>query len=255
MTNPTVLLVEDHPFQRQAIQEYLASQSVGVVAVGSAEEFRRMVDAGLPDLAILDVRLPGEDGFALARWLRARSPDVGIIMLTSADDLVDRVLGLESGADDYVTKPFVPRELLARIRAVMRRAGPRAAVPAPPAPAPPAPASPAPAPPALPTDRVRVGTAVLDLERRMLLRPGGGEERLAAGEFELLHLLVQNPNRPLHRDWLLETTSGTDEPEAFERAIDLRIMRLRRKVEANPAHPRMIRTVRGIGYVYIPAMD
>ena len=228
-----VLLVEDHLFQRKAIHDYLAAQEIAVTAVADGEAFRQAVERELPDLALLDVRLAGEDGLALARWLRARAPGVGIIMLTAADELVDRVIGLESGADDYVTKPFEPRELLARIRAVRRRRS-------------------QPAPAALPPRQVRVGVVILDLDRRLLIGPDGAEDRLAAGEFELLQLLVENPNQPLHRDWLLETTAGGAEPEAFERAIDLRIMRLRRKVEADPAHPRALRTVRGVGYLFVP---
>lgn len=129
MYGAKVLLVEDHPFQREVARQYLASQDLAVTAVGNGEEFRRVVERELPDLVLLDVHLPGEDGVALARWLRARSRRVGIIMLTAADDVIDRVVGLESGADDYVSKPFEPRELLARIRAVLRRVEPAQAAP------------------------------------------------------------------------------------------------------------------------------
>ena len=179
---------------------------------------------------MLDVGLPGEDGFALARWLREKSGRVGLIMVTAAADTVDRVVGLESGADDYIAKPFEPRELLARVKSVLRRA---AGVPA-------------------EGPRVRIGRRVLDLERRILVDPDdGSEERLAASEFDLLKIFAENPNRPLMRDWLLEVTAHR-EADAFDRAIDLRITRLRRKVETDPAHPEAIRTVRGIGYMFVP---
>ncbi|MCK8785168.1 response regulator transcription factor [Roseomonas sp. NAR14] len=238
MAASELLLVEDDAFQRQAVGDYLTLQGLSVTSVADGAAFRRAVESRMPDLALVDVRLPGEDGFTLARWLRARSEQVGIIMLTAADELVDRVVGLESGADDYVVKPFEPRELLARVRALLRR-GQRAAAPA------------APAAEARPL--IQVGAAMLDLERRILVGPAG-EERLTAGEYDLLRLLVENPNRPLHRDWLLEATARAgEEPEAFDRAIDLRIMRLRRKVERDPAHPEAIRTVRGVGYVFVPA--
>ena len=178
----------------------------------------------------------GEDGFALARWLREKSGRVGIIMVTAAADTVDRVVGLETGADDYIAKPFEPRELLARVKSVLRRAV----------------GAPAPGP-GLPL--VRIGRRVLDLERRILIDPDdGGEERLTASEFDLLKIFAENPNRPLMRDWLLEVTAHR-EADAFDRAIDLRITRLRRKVEIDPAHPEAIRTVRGVGYMFVPPKD
>jgi two-component system phosphate regulon response regulator OmpR len=172
---------------------------------------------------MLDVGLPGEDGFALARWLRKRSGRLGIIMVTAASDTVDRVIGLETGADDYIAKPFEPRELLARVKSVLRRAA----------------GAPAEGP------RIRIGRRVLDLERRVLIDPAdGNEERLAVSEFDLLKIFAENPNRPLMRDWLLEVTAHR-EPDAFDRAIDLRIARLRRKVEIDPTHPEAIRGARG----------
>jgi two-component system phosphate regulon response regulator OmpR len=236
-----LLVVEDDPFQRETVCAYLTNQGFAVEGVANGAACRAAVAAGLPHAALLDVGLPGgEDGFALARWLRGQSPTMGIIMLTAAGDLVDRVLGLESGADDYIIKPFEPRELLARIRAVMRRAG---AEPG---------ATPAPAPAALPPGRVRIGAAVLDLKRGLLVTNEGREDTLTEGEFTLLKLLAENPNKALHRDWLLERISGEDEPEAFDRAIDLRVMRIRRKVERNPARPMAIRTVRGVGYLFDP---
>jgi len=236
-----LLVVEDDPFQREAICTYLTLQGFAVEGVASGAACRAAVASGMPHAALLDVGLPGgEDGFALARWLRGQSPTVGIIMLTAAGDLVDRVLGLESGADDYITKPFEPRELLARIRAVMRRAGADAGTPPPQVVAP------------LPPGKVRIGAAILDMKRGLLVTNDGREDTLTEGEFTLLKLLAENPNKALHRDWLLERISGEDEPEAFDRAIDLRVMRLRRKVERNPTRPMAIRTVRGVGYLFDP---
>jgi two-component system phosphate regulon response regulator OmpR len=227
---PHIVVVEDEPVQRQMLADYLARQNFRISALGDGSALRRLVERELPALVMLDVGLPGEDGFALARWLRERSGRVGIIMVTAASDTVDRVVGLETGADDYIAKPFEPRELLARVKSVLRRA---AGMPA-------------------EGSRVRIGRRVLDLERRVLIDPADdNEERLAASEFDLLKIFAENPNRPLMRDWLLEVTAHR-ESEAFDRAIDLRITRLRRKVEIDPAHPEAIRTVRGVGYMFVP---
>jgi two-component system phosphate regulon response regulator OmpR len=230
---PHIVVVEDEAVQREMLADYLARQNFRVSALVDGAALRRLAERELPALVLLDVGLPGEDGFALARWLRERSGRVGIIMVTAAGDTIDRVVGLESGADDYIAKPFEPRELLARVKSVLRRAG----------------GGPAEGP------RVRIGRRVLDLERRVLMdATDGNEERLTASEFDLLKILAENPNRPLMRDWLLEVTAHRD-AEAFDRAIDLRINRLRRKVEIDPAHPEAIRTVRGIGYMFVPPKD
>ena len=230
---PHIVVVEDEAVQRQLLADYLLRQNFRVSALGDGTALRRLVEHELPALVMLDVGLPGEDGFALARWLRERSSRVGIIMVTAASDTVDRIVGLETGADDYIAKPFEPRELLARVKSVLRRAT----------------GTPAEGP------RVRIGRRVLDLERRVLVDPGEGtEERLAASEFDLLKIFAENPNRPLMRDWLLDVTAHR-EPDAFDRAIDLRITRLRRKVEVDPAHPEAIRTVRGVGYMFVPPKD
>jgi two-component system phosphate regulon response regulator OmpR len=237
----TILVVEDDPFQRETVCAYLANQGFAVEGVGDGAAFRAAVARDMPDAVLVDVGLPGEDGFSLARWLRGRSPTVGIIMLTAATDLVDRVVGLESGADDYVTKPFEPRELLARLRALMRRAGGDSRGAAAPGPA-----------EALAPHKVRIGAAVLDRRTGVLRTAEGKDDQLTESELSLLSLFVENPNRALHRDWLLERTSGEEEPEAFDRAIDLRVMRLRRKIERHPARPMALRTVRGVGYLFDP---
>jgi two-component system phosphate regulon response regulator OmpR len=229
-----IVVVEDEPVQRQLLLDYLTRQGFRVSGFESGVGLRRMIERELPALVLLDIGLPGEDGFAIARWLREKSGKVCIIMVTAAGDTIDRVVGLETGADDYIPKPFDPRELLARIKSVLRRAGGAVSATAGP--------------------RVRMGRRVLDLEKRVLVDGDGAEETLAASEFDLLKLFAENPNRPLARDWLLETV-GHREMETFDRAIDLRITRLRRKIEKDAAHPEAIRTVRGVGYMFVPPRD
>jgi two-component system phosphate regulon response regulator OmpR len=231
---PHIVVVEDEAAQRQLLVDYLGRQNFRVSGADGGTALRRLCERDLPTLVLLDVGLPGEDGFALARWLREKSGRIGIIMVTAATDTVDRVVGLETGADDYIAKPFEPRELLARVKSVLRRAtGAGAAV-----------VSGGP--------RVRMGRVVLDLEKRVLVDPANGsEETLAASEFDLLKLFAENPNRPLQRDWLLESAAHR-EMEAFDRAIDLRVTRLRKKIEVDPSHPDAIRTVRGVGYMFVP---
>ena len=237
VTDPAnIVLVEDEAFERQAIAECLALHGLRPTTLATGAELKRVAHHKMPDIALLDVHLnEPDDGFALARWLRGRSARIGIIMLTVAGDTIDRVVGLESGADDYVVKPFEPRELVARVKALLRRAG-RAAHP----------------PPRL--TEVRVGTAMLDLLHHVLVLADGTVSSLAASEFDLLRLFVENPNRPLTRDWLLETIAHRD-AEAFDRAVDNRVMRLRRKVESDPGKPEVIRSVRGVGYMFVPSAD
>jgi DNA-binding response OmpR family regulator len=231
-----IVLVEDDVFQRQVVAACLAQHGLRAAALASGAELKHMAQQAMPDLALLDVHLDEpEDGFALARWLRSRSARVVIIMLTAAGDTIDRVVGLESGADDYVAKPFEPRELVARVKALLRRAGPTA-------------------PPPPRVTEVRVGTSMLDMQRRILILADGTPSSLSASEFDLLRVFVENPNRPLTRDWLLETIAHRD-PEAFDRAIDNRIMRLRRKVERDPSKPEVVRSVRGVGYMFVPSSD
>src|SRR5690348_1417836 len=235
MQHPSVLLVEDDAFQRKAAETYLTNHDLRVIAVENGAQMRRQVSRAMPDLVLLDVQLPGQDdGFALARWLRESSTRVGIIMLTAAGDSVDKVLGLESGADDYVAKPYEPRELLARCKSVLRRSANKAT------------------PPRL--ERVRMGRHTLDLARRALQDDAGQDVAVTAGEFDILKIFAENPNRPLSRDWLLETTSHRSR-DAFDRAIDIRILRIRRKIEVDPARPTSIRTVRGAGYMFVPPED
>jgi DNA-binding response OmpR family regulator len=214
--------------------DYLTQQNFRVSGVDGGPALRKLVERDLPEVVLLDVGLPGEDGFALARWLRERNPRIGIIMVTVASETVDRVLGLEIGADDYIAKPFEPRELLARVKSLLRRATGAITTAGP---------------------RVRMGRRVLDLEKRVLVDPlDSSEETLTASEFDLLEVFATHPNRPLQRDWLLEVTAHR-EMDAFDRAIDQRITRLRRKIEPDPAHPEAIRTVRGVGYMFVPPTE
>ena len=232
---PHLIVVEDEQFQRETLVDFLNENGYRAVGVESGAALRKLVEKDPPALVLLDLRLPGgEDGFALARFLRERSRRVGIIMVTASGDAIDQVVGLETGADDYIAKPYEARALLARIKAVLRRAGGTEA--------------------ATPTPRVRMGKCLLDLQTRRLTALSGEEVMLRAGEFELLKLFAENPHRPLSRDWLLETTSHR-EMEAFDRAIDIRILRIRRKIEADPARPTSIRTVRGAGYMFVPPDD
>jgi DNA-binding response OmpR family regulator len=186
-TRPHVIVVEDEQFQREMLVEFLGSNGYRASGVDAGPLLRKLVEKDPPALVLLDLRLPGaDDGFALARFLRERSRKVGIIMVTASGDTIDQVVGLETGADDYIAKPYEPRALLARIRALLRRAGGASAATA--------------------TPRARVGRCLLDLQSRRLTALSGEDIPLRSGEFELLKLFVENPNRPLSRDWLLETT-------------------------------------------------
>jgi len=219
----SILVVEDDAGIRAMLVEYLGTHGYAVAEAGDGATLRAALARGVPDVVLLDVHLPGEDGLTLARFLRERH-DVGIVMVTGASDVVDRVAGLEVGADDYVTKPFDLRELRARIKSVMRRVREKPdATPARAA------AAPAPSAPA----RVAVGAASLDLGARALYDADGAEVPLTAMEFDLLRVFVERPRQVLSRDQLLTLTRNR-EWEPFDRSIDIRIARLRRKVESNP---------------------
>jgi two-component system phosphate regulon response regulator OmpR len=242
-----LLVVDDDTAVRELLVEYLGDQGFAVRAVGDGAAMRAAIEEELPDLVLLDLRLPGEDGLTLARRLR-ETVDVGIVMVTASGDVIDRVVGLEMGADDYIAKPFDPRELLARVRSVLRRLQARAPDEAAAHAAERAVAS----SPARP--RTRFGRCEVDLEARRMfdLAAGGEEVPITAMEYDLLRVFLANPNRVLSRDQLLMHTRNR-EWEPFDRSIDIRIGRLRRKVEPDPkAEPRCIRTVRNGGYMYIP---
>jgi two-component system OmpR family response regulator len=226
-----LLIVEDDRQVRETVAEYLGSHGYEVSQAGDGAAMREALKAGTPQLVLLDVRLPGEDGLALARWLRERH-ELAIIMVTAAGEVIDRVVGLEVGADDYIGKPFDLRELLARVKSVLRRSA-------------------APAKAAAASRRVPFGSCVLDLDRHQLIGADGDDIPLTAMEFDLLRAFAEHPNRVLSRDQLLTLTRNR-EWEPFDRSIDIRIARLRRKIEENPDKPKTIKTIRGSGYIFIP---
>ncbi len=249
LTEPVhLLVVDDDADVRDLLADYLSGQGYEVQLAASASAARECLDAQTPDVVLLDVGLPGEDGLSLARHIRERL-DIGIIMISGAGETLDRIVGLEVGADDYVAKPFDPRELKARLKSVLRRyqRTPRGDPPA----AQHQTHIDQSAPEEAPRRCLSIGASLLDLDSRQLFAAGGEEIPLTRMEFELLEVLVQRPNRPLTRDQLLNLTQNRDW-DPFDRSVDIRIARLRRKIEPDPDKPQFIRTVRGLGYMYVP---
>ena len=232
---PTLLMVDDEPQLRAVLAEYFAFHHYTVITAADAAAARCVLARQVPDLAILDINMPGEDGLSLARWLRQTQPQIGLVMLTTASAWVDRTIGLEQGADDYVPKPFEMRELLARVRAVLRRKSSRAAAPA----------------AALPARATRFGKFTLDPAQRCLTDAQGTPVRTTAAEYELLDFLARHPHRPQSREAIMEHVRSRGD-EVFDRSIDLRMMRLRRKIEDHADKPQIIKTVRNLGYVFVP---
>ena len=242
--SPVVLVVDDEPELRALLAEYFGRHGFMVHTAADAAAARSAIAERTPTLAILDIHMPGENGLSLARWLREAHPRVGQVMLTTAGESVDRIVGLELGADDYLPKPFEMRELLARVRAVLRRIDIAGSVVAPAATATPDIA-------AATSRRVAFGACQLDLDERRLIGADGSDVDISAAEFDLLALFARNPNRPLNRDQIMEQAHNRGW-DVFDRSIDLRIMRLRRKIERNPDKPELIKTVRNVGYVFVP---
>ena len=234
LANPkaTILIVDDEPDVRDVLEEYFASHGYAAVGAESATVARTLAAAQPIDLALIDIHMPGEDGLSLARHLRERYAKIAIVMLTSAATVVDRIVGLEMGADDYVPKPFDPRELVARVKSVLRRtwAAGRADLGA---------------------ARVRIGKCVLDIAAHRLTDAEGASVAMSPLEFDLLKALAQHPNQPLSRERILNLSQQRDW-DPFDRSVDLRVMRLRKKIEPDPEHPRFIRTVRNEGYIFVP---
>jgi DNA-binding response OmpR family regulator len=227
---PHILLVDDERDIRDPLAAYLTRNGLRVSKAESAAAARQVLSAYAIDLVLLDIMMPGEDGLALTGWLRATG-NIPVILLTAKTEETDRIVGLEIGADDYVTKPFSPRELLARIKAVLRRAGENSGrVQGP------------------DTESYGFGPWVLKSGERELVDQQGVAIPLSTGEYNLLHALVTRPRRVLSRDQLLDLTQGR-ELAAFERSIDNHISRLRKKIEENPSDPKLIKTVWGGGYM------
>jgi DNA-binding response OmpR family regulator len=233
MEKDTIYVTDDDPGIRELLAEYLTGQGYAVETAEDAASLDHLLAARLPDLLVLDWMMPGEDGLSIARRLRAQPGFPPIIMLSAKGEDIDRIIGLEVGADDYLPKPFNPRELLARIRAVLRRRGGAAAPAA-----------------AEAVRLVRFGPFSVNLDARTLSRDGA-EIPLTSGEYELLEIFVTHANRALSRDWLMDQLRGF-ERDPFDRSIDVRVNRLRKKIEDDPANPAYIRTQRGQGYLFVP---
>ena len=233
---PHILVVDDDREIRDLLSKFLERQGMRVSAARDAKEARKLWPLGRYHLVVLDLMLPGESGLDFAKWLRTQG-EVPIVMLTAMSEETDRIVGLELGADDYLGKPFNPRELLARIRAVLRRANGESGTAKEP-----------------PAKAIRFGGWVLEPVRRRLLNPDGAEVPLTGGEYELLQVLVERPNRVLTRDMLMDLLRGR-QAGPFDRAIDVAVSRLRRKLEDDGRNPSLIKTVRGGGYVLAATVE
>jgi two-component system, OmpR family, phosphate regulon response regulator OmpR len=228
-----LFVVEDDPAMRDMLAAYLEKQGLAVTSMPSAEDLMRRIHRLRPDLIVLDVTLPGASGLDACRRLRAEGDRVPIILLTARTEEIDRVLGLEMGADDYLGKPFSARELLARIRAVLRRANTTPGVPV------------------AGDAEVAIGGMTFVPQTRSLLGPDGALRVLSTVEYTMLAELVTNPGVPISRERLLAASHGRDET-LLARTVDVAVMRLRKLVEPDPAMPRYIQTVRGHGYMFVP---
>jgi len=228
-----ILICDDELELREMLAEYLGKRGFQTSLAANADDLRATLEKGKPDLILLDINMPGEDGLSVLRSLQG--PDAPlVIMLTAAGDVIDRVVGLEMGADDYLGKPVDLRELASRIKAVLRRRGSTKAEPA------------------MERARFRFGRTWLDLDAAKLLDEDGNELPLTSMEFNLLKLFARNKGRVLNRDQILEGAHDRAW-DPFDRSIDIRISRIRKKIEFNPEKPEVIRTVRGVGYIYDPS--
>ena len=230
---PKILVVDDDMRLRALLERYLVEQGFVVRSAANSEQMDRLLERENFHLLVLDLMLPGEDGLSICRRLRQQENQIPIIMLTAKGDEVDRIIGLELGADDYMPKPFNPRELLARVKAVLRRKTQEA-----------------PGAPSLAEEVIKFGEFSLNLATREMYK---GEEPLplTSGEFAVLKSLITHPREPLSRDKLMNLARGRDY-SALERSIDVQVSRLRRMLEQDPANPRYIQTVWGLGYVFVP---
>lgn len=231
---PKILIVDDDPRLRDLLRRYLGENGFNVLVSENGEAMKRLWEREHFDVLILDLMMPGEDGLAILKRLRAEKDMTPVIMLTARGEDVDRILGLELGADDYLGKPFNPRELLARIHALLRRR----------------PRQDAPGAPSMENEVVKFGDFELDLGTRVL-KKNGEIVPLTTGEFAVLKAFARHPRQPLSRDKLMEMARGR-EYEAFDRSLDVQVSRLRKLLEPDPSKPRYLQTVWGLGYVFIP---
>jgi DNA-binding response OmpR family regulator len=232
MSEANIVVVDDEPGLRGMIEDYLSMQGYAVEAAENGASLDKLLAAKSPDLILLDVNLPGEDGFSIVRRLRNAGGRMGIIMLTGNADEGSKVTGLINGADDYLPKPFEVRELLARVRSVLRRL-------------------PSPRKPAEPKPRLALGRYVLDVEGRRFFDGEGSEIEISSMDFDLLEAFARHPRQVLSRDRLAELAHGRPLGDA-DRSLDIRIARLRKKIEVDPSEPAILKTVRGEGYVFEP---
>jgi two-component system phosphate regulon response regulator OmpR len=233
MAERKILVVDDDKKLRDLLQRYLSEQGFIVRTAEHGEAMDKALTRDTFDLLVLDLMLPGEDGLSICRRLRASDPQQAIIMLTAKGDEIDRIIGLEMGADDYLPKPFNPRELVARILAVLRRRVSRI-----------------PGAPTADDQRIEFGDVAVDLSTRTLKRKGEVMP-LTTGEFAVLKALLEHPRQPLSRDRLMTLARGREQGP-YDRAIDVQVSRLRKLIETDPAMPRYLQTVWGFGYVFIP---
>jgi Response regulators consisting of a CheY-like receiver domain and a winged-helix DNA-binding domain len=229
-----ILVIDDDPRLRDLLQRYLSENGLETITLPDSTQLEKTMQRFPPHLVVLDLMLPGEDGLSICRRLRSTYESVPIIMLTARREEVDRIVGLEMGADDYLGKPFNPRELLARINAVLRRAPKHELAGAP-----------------TDTGTLPFGPFTLDLAARTLTDKDKNVTHLSTAEFSLLRVLAQHPRQPFTRERLSLLARGKDH-DTFDRAIDMQISRLRRMIEPDPVNPRYIQTVRGFGYIYVP---
>jgi DNA-binding response OmpR family regulator len=228
-----IIVCDDEAEMREMLEEFLSDEGYAVTAAAGGAELRRLVPEVRPDLVICDLKMPGEDGLSLTRWLRAES-HAAVLMLTGMGSVMDRVVGLEMGADDYLAKPFEPAELRSRIKAILRRT-----------------MAPTLATQGRPPARLRVGRCIVDLEQKTMFDDAGEKVPLTSMEFDLLYTFITHAKRVLNRDQLLDMAHH-QKWDPYDRSVDIRIARLRKKIEVDPSKPRVLKTVRGEGYMLIP---
>jgi DNA-binding response OmpR family regulator len=233
---PHILVVDDEPAIGDLIRNYLSRHGYRVSVVADGASLKRVMAASKPSLVLLDLGLPGEDGLSLTRHIRAQS-NIGVFIVTGSGESVDRIVSLELGADDFVSKPFDLRELLARIRSVLRRTSNAGTEPA-----------------GAGNKEVRFAGWRLELQSRRLFAADGAEIAVTTGEFDLLSVFTDNPNRVMSRDQLLQATHNRD-AGPYDRAVDMQVTRLRRKIEIDPDKPVLIKSVRGAGYIFTPNVE